>query len=157
MWIQLHSDPEEAPGRHAQIQEVWGVSLRGPDGESPSGFMELLANLLHHFIEDFCQFWAGSISLGALPRKKLVAFGILPTLSARQQSQPGVNSKSGTDLLTKATESAKFFDKIDQVWNDDPVRALLVLSGRCICVFLVCSDGNLVVALVFCDTGGRAR
>lgn len=119
--------------------------------------MELLANLLHHFIEDFCQFWAGGISLGALSREKLVAFGILPTLSARQQSQPGVNSKSGTDLLTKATESAKFFDRIDQVWNDDPVRALLVRSGRCIYVFLVCSDGNLVIAIVFCDTGIRAR
>ena len=29
--------------------------------------MELSANFLHHFIEDFCQFWAGSISLGAAP------------------------------------------------------------------------------------------
>jgi hypothetical protein len=47
--------------------------------------MELSANFLHHFIEDFCQFWAGSISLGALPREKLVAFGILPTLCARQR------------------------------------------------------------------------
>jgi hypothetical protein len=57
--------------------------------------MELLANLLHHFIEDFCQFWAAGISLGTLPREKLVAFGVLPTLSARQQPQPVVNLKTG--------------------------------------------------------------
>ena len=116
---------------------MWGASFPGLNAESPSGTMELPANLLHHFIEDFCQFWAGGISLGTLPREKLVAFGILPTLSARHQSQPGVNSKSGIDLLTKATESAKFFDRIDQVWNDDPVRALLIRSGHCICVFLI--------------------
>jgi hypothetical protein len=69
----------------------------------------------------------------------------------------GRELKNRTDLLTKATKSAKFFDRIDQVWNDDLVRALLVRSGRRICVFLAWSDGNLIITIVFYDTGCRAR
>jgi hypothetical protein len=69
----------------------------------------------------------------------------------------GRELKNRTDLLTKATESAKFFDRIDQVWNDDLVRTVLVRSGRRIGVFLAWSDDNLVITIVFCDTGCRAR
>lgn len=69
----------------------------------------------------------------------------------------GRELKNRTDLLTKASESAKFFDRIDQVWNDDLVRALLVHSGRRICISLAWSDGNLVITILFCDTGRRAR